>query len=359
MGDRRNNSEWETITPSYTPNQIEAVLNACGIDISSETRNDFLCFCPFHGNKWTPAFGVSKNNGKYLCYSAGCDVHGELLELVMKTKKLNYFQAYRLIHKKGSETKQAFTEQLRKKFDKIPEFTEFPADTMIRMQYDLWTNERALDYLYRRGLTDATIKKYGIGFSSKKDSVATPFYLPDGKQVGVVGRSIEGKAFNNSRGLPTSKSLWNLNNAREHGEVGIIVEGCFDAMRIDQAGYPNVVALLGGHVSPDHFDQMHKYFSTIVIMGDFDDIERHTYSGCRKCHRAGYNKCIGHNPGRVLCEAVAAGYKKKVMWAAVNPPTVYPEGKKDPGELTDDEIRAAIKNAVSNYEYHSWRIPAW
>jgi hypothetical protein len=148
-----------------------------------------------------------------------------------------------------------------------------------------------------------------------------------------------------------------MHRAKKHGDTVIVCEASFDAMRIHQAGYPNVVACLGGNFSPYHFDQLNKHFSTIVIMTDFDKKEKHLYKNCQKCKKRGLTLCAGHNPGRDLGATIAAGlHMKDILWASYSDGIVYPNSAKDAGDMTDDEIRQCLKNAVDHYEYSEWGV---
>lgn len=364
MGSRRN-FEWDRDYETYTPNQIEATIRALGIDAESETHNDFLCFCPFHGNKFTPSFSVSRTSGAYICFNHSCNVSGTLVDLVKKIPMRdgtfrNEFAARRLIIKKGSETEQAFVEQLEKAFEPKVDFVEFPQVTLDRMYDDFWQNPEAVRYMVEeRGFEEEILEFFRIGYSAKKDIIAVPMHNGKGLPVGVIGRpaDTENKFFKNSRGLPTSKTLWNMHRAKKHGDTVIVCEASFDAMRIHQAGYPNVVACLGGNFSPHHFDQLNKHFSRIIIMTDFDKKEKHIYKNCRKCKQRGFSLCAGHNPGRDLGATISAGLQMKhILWASFSDKVIYPNGAKDAGDMTDDEIRQCLRNAVTDFEYSEWGI---
>lgn len=345
---------------TYTPNQVEATLGACGVEVEGETTNDFLCFCPFHGNRHSPSFSVSKTNGAYICFNHSCGATGTLIELVKRTTNRNEFEARRVILKKASETQQAFEDQLKKAFEPVVDYLEFPQKTLDRMYEDFWLYNEPVDYMMKeRGFTEETLRYFRTGFSLKREIITVPMHSPQGMPVGVIGRpaSKENKFFKNSRGLPTSKTLWNLHRAKRTGDTVIICEASFDAMRIHQAGYENVVACLGGNFSPYHFDLLDKYFSNIVIMTDFDKKEKHTYTGCRKCKKRGSNLCMGHNPGRDLGATIAAGlHRKKVLWASYEDRVIYPGDAKDAGDMTDEEIRQCLRNAVSNFTYEGWQL---
>jgi DNA primase len=345
---------------TYTPNQVEATLGACGVDVEGETTNDFLCYCPFHGNRHSPSFSVSKTNGAYICFNHSCGATGTLIELVKRTTNRNEFEARRIILKKASETQQAFEDKLKAALSPVVDFVEFPQKTLDRMYEDFWLYNEPVDYMMKeRGFTEETLRYFKTGFSLKREIIAVPMHDPKGMPVGVIGRpaSKENKFFKNSKGLPTSKTLWNLHRAKRTGDTVIITEASFDAMRVHQAGYENVVACLGGNFSPYHFDLLDKYFSTIVIMTDFDKKEKHMYTGCRKCKKRGSNLCMGHNPGRDLGATIAAGlHRKKVLWASYDEKEIYPHDAKDAGDMTDDEIRQCLRNAVSNFTYEGWQL---
>jgi len=87
--------------------------------------------------------------------------------------------------------------------------------------------------------------------------------------VGFVGRSIEGKEFKNTPGLPKAKLLFNLHRVKTADKV-YVVESSFDAIRLDQCGFP-AVATLGAHVSNFQIDLLQKYFNNIIVIADNDE----------------------------------------------------------------------------------------
>jgi DNA primase len=158
-------------------------------------------------------------------------------------------------------------------------------------------------------------------------------HSPDGIPIGIVGRSIEGKSFKNSTNLPKSKTLFNINRAKKIGDKVIVVESNFDAIRIHQAGFPNVVATLGGFLSTEQQHLLNRCFTQITIMTDAD------------------------KAGRDLGMSIASKLKgKDILWASYEYGKIYPHDAKDAGDMTEDEIKACIKNAVSDIEYRSWAL---
>jgi len=99
--------------------------------------------------------------------------------------------------------------------------------------------------------------------------VTVPVHSPDGIAIGFVGRSIEGKDFKNTPGLPKSKTLFNLHRVKKSDRV-YVVESSFDAIRLDQVGFP-AVATLGANVSVSQIRLLEKYFNNVVLIADNDE----------------------------------------------------------------------------------------
>lgn len=359
MSDGRNfRGRREGDSALYSPEQVESILTGIGVEVAGETTNDFLCYCPFHGNRFTPSFSVSRTHGSYICFNAACNVNGNLLDLVKQIGKKDEFQARRFIIKARNEKVSPLADRLAEAFSKKPEFPEFSQEVIDRMYADFWLHEAPQQYMMgERHFTEETLRHFKVGYSAKKNLIAVPMHDPKGNPVGVIGRSMVDKRFRNSDKLPTSKTLWNFHRAKRAGETVIITEASYDAMRVHQAGYENVVACLGGNFNANHFELLDKTFTTIVLMTDFDDKAKHMHANCRKCASRGLNLCVGHNPGRDLGSTIAEGLRrKKILWASFEPRMVYPHGAKDAGDLTDDEIRQCLHNAVPNYEYAQWGL---
>jgi 5S rRNA maturation endonuclease (ribonuclease M5) len=260
------------------------------------------------------------------------------------------FEARRLITKYKSGNSD-FQSRLNKIKESTPDFMQFPVEPVERMANELWGSE-GLDYLVNeRHFDKETLEHFGVGYSAKKQMTIVPMHDPKGMLIGFIGRSIKEKTFKNSDKLPKSKTLWNFHRAKRHGETVIVVESSFDAMRVHQAGYQNVVATLGGHLSEHQANLLNKTFNTVVIMTDFD--RKISKPNCRLCK----GLCDGHRAGRDLGRAIIATLNnKRARWAAYDDTCVYPHGAKDVGDMTDEEIRQCLRNAIPNFEYISWDV---
>jgi DNA primase len=135
-------------------------------------------------------------------------------------------------------------------------------------------------YLTARSITPETATHFGVGcFSgrgSMHDRVVIPIHNERGELVAYAGRSID-------EAEPKYKfpsgfhkiELWNLHRVLALDEKGrrrvILVEGFFDAMKLHQAGYRHVVALMGSTMSERQEDLLASHFKGIVLALDGDD----------------------------------------------------------------------------------------
>lgn len=357
---RRRNDGWDDDYEVYTPNQVEGVLRHAEVDVASETGTHFLCYCPFHGNTDSPAFAVDKYKGLWTCFNPSCLNSGTLPDLLKRLKGLNPFQTLRIINKAKSHQAVDLHAAAVAAMEKVPEFVEFPQSVLDTAAVAL-KGSIAEEYMHSRGFTDETLEYFGVGYSAKQNMVIVPMHDPKGVPIGLIGRtpSHTDKRFKNSTNLPKSKTAWNFHRARRTGDTVIVCEASYDAMRIHQAGYPNVVALLGGHVTPYHLEQLGRTFSTIILMTDFD--KKQYRPNCRQCKDVTFKvnevKCVGHRPGRDLGRSIADGLNhKRILWAAYDDKVVFPHEAKDASDMTDEEIRQCLRHAVSNVEYSMWNI---
>jgi DNA primase len=316
------------MTDAYTKADLRSILRSCNIEIISETGTDFLCLCPFHHNTDSPAFAVSYSKGLYICYNQNCNSSGTIMDLVMELTGRNNFEALRFIQSNKLTSAELLEEELKDLLDEKPEFMEFSQKTLDNLYKELGMQQVAKDYFISRNINENSMHHFKLGYSLVQKMVTVPLHSPDGVPVGIIGRSIEGKSFKNSPNLPRNKTMFNLHRAKREGGTIIVVESSFDAIRLWQAGYPNAVATLGGSISDINLNHLNKYASTIIIMTDNDQA------------------------GRALGNTIAYKLKNKnVLWAKYNHSAIYPHSAKDVGDLTDEEIKQCVKNAIPHFEY--------
>jgi DNA primase len=327
----RSNYARKADSTQYAISQVKAIVKALGLHETSEANNNLLMYCPFHSNRHTASFSISCENGAWLCYNPACGESGNLVELVKRILHKNDFEALRFISSKQNEALENFDELLEGLMEDKPDFEEFPKETLIKLYTELVSTQEGKDYFKSRGIEGQSIIDFDLGYSKNMGMVTVPVHSPDGIPIGIVGRSIEGKSFKNSTNLPKSKTMFNIHRAKKIGSNVIIVESSFDAIRVHQAGFPNVVATLGGSLSSEQQRLLNKYFSTIIIMTDSDEA------------------------GRELGLSIANRLNTKdILWASYDYGKIYPHDAKDVGDMTDKEIQQCIKNSVSHIEYVSW-----
>ena len=315
----------------YLPSQIKEVLEGIGVKIYNQSDSDFLCYCPFHSNTHTPSFAISKTTGLFICYNPSCDARGNLEYLISQIGKYNNFEVAKFIRELHKNRPDTFYEDLEDIFTDKKEFNLFPQMVLDDLHSNLNKSERAKEYFLSRNINEDSMEHFELGYSDKQDMVTVPLHSPDGMPVGIIGRSVEGKRFKNSDNLPRSLTMFNLHRAKKLSATIIVCESSFDAIRIHQAGYPNVVATLGGGISKQNVQNLNRYSSSIIIATDTDD--------------------AGRKLGNEISSRLS---NKNITWASFDDGVIYPHGAKDVGDLTDEEIKKCIKNAVSHFEYISW-----
>ena len=258
-GNRRNT------TGSYSQEQIKRVINGSGINVESEVDSDYIIFCPFHNNYRSPAGEVDKRSGFFYCFS--CQHVSDLPSLIMKTSGRTYFEAVRYI--KSKETEADLSYQINQSLVNKPDYLPYDELLIKRLSAQALESPRAMRYYSGRLINDSSVRKFDLGYSEKQDMVTIPVHSPDGVSVGFVGRSVEGKDFKNTPGLPKSKVLFNLHRVKTAGKV-YVVESSFDAIRLDQCGFP-AVATLGANVSRIQTDLLQKYFNNVIVIADNDE----------------------------------------------------------------------------------------
>jgi DNA primase len=249
----------------YTEEQIKRVLNGAGIDIEAEFGLDYIIYCPYHSNTRTPAGEVSKESGLFFCF--GCQTTKNLTELIMHTTGRTYFETARYI--KSKEKESDISAVVNKALYTKPEFVQYDELLIKRLNVQALESPRAIRYFEGRKITKESITRFSLGYSEKQDSVTIPIHSPDGMTIGFVARTVEGKEFKNTPGLPKSKVLFNLHRIKSSDTV-YVVESSFDAIRLDQVGFP-AVATLGANVSVSQIELLKKYFNNIVLIADNDE----------------------------------------------------------------------------------------
>jgi DNA primase len=280
------------------------------VKLSRSGREQKGC-CPFHGEK-TPSFYVYDDH--FHCF--GCGEHGDVISFAMKSTNAPFMEVVEsLAAEAGLEVPKASpqaAEQEQKRAG-ITEVLEAAAKLFHKWLYEP-EGKPALDYLRGRGLSDATIQKFQLGWSGegrgalaaalrgqniKPDQlieaglmkqgdrgpvdmffsrVMFPIRDRRGAAISFGGRIMgdgQPKYVNGPETPVFSKrrSLYGLNFARESVRKGaalIVVEGYMDVIALHQAGFTGAVAPLGTALTEEHLADIWRLSPEPVICFDAD-----------------------------------------------------------------------------------------
>ena len=309
--------------PQDTVNRIldaAQIVDVVGDFVTLKKRGaNYTACCPFHNEK-TPSFSVSPSKGIYKCF--GCGKSGTAVGFVMEHESLSYVEALKYLAKKYHievVEKEESAEDIakRQKNESLLLVSEYAGRFF---QESLKTPEGqniAYQYFRSRGLEDATIEKYCLGWAPLNRKALTEaareagykeeFLIETGLAIkyddGRIGgrfydrvmfpiHSVSGRiiAFG-GRTLRTDKSVAKYVNSPEteiyvksrslygiyfaKSEISrkdkcILVEGYLDVLSMHQLGITNVVASSGTSLTVEQIRLIHKFTDNVTIIYDGD-----------------------------------------------------------------------------------------
>jgi len=289
------------------------------VDVISEymalkrSGSNYTALCPFHSEK-TPSFSVSSSKQIFNCF--GCGVGGNVITFIQKIERINFVEAVKMLSERAGiqldedkDPKGLERAKLKRTLYKInTEAARF-------FHINLNKSPRALEYLKRRGLSEAIIKRFGLGFAPDKWQELTDFLKREGYEIellykaGLIVKNKDGDryydkfrnrimfpiidlkgnviafggrvtddskpkylnspdtpVFNkgyNIYGLNFVKKIQNLENI-------IVVEGYMDAIALHQFGVENAVASLGTAFTEHQAKLLKRFSNEIIISYDSD-----------------------------------------------------------------------------------------
>ncbi len=302
------------------------------VDLVSETvqlrrsGKSYSGFCPFHANTRTPAFVVFPETGTWRCFGQ-CNEGGDIFRFVMKKEGWDFSEALRFLAEKAgiqlkppTPAEQAQVEEHDALRALLEEAVTFYRHNLINTP----AGKQALEYLHRRGLSDATIEKFGLGYAPNSWEAALTHFKSKGhnernlQEFGLVserpaeeGASQDGRRvydrfrhrimfpirdergrmagfgarilnpedlpkFLNSPQTPVfdkSHLLYGLDRARRAirtAEQAVIVEGYLDVIALHQAGFENTVSPMGTALTEHHLRLLKRLTRRIVLALDPD-----------------------------------------------------------------------------------------
>jgi DNA primase len=269
---------------------ILAVLQRYQVKGLKKNGNEFRGRCPIHQGDGSESFHVNVEKNCFHCFS--CKARGNVLDFVAAMEKCTVRDAalrlqewFGLTVGNGSAaavSKLAREERAgegRASTDKGANGTAKEPNKILGFQ--LQGIDHAHTYLTGRGITAETAQTFGVGFFPGKGSMSGRVVIPIHNQadelVAYAGRSLDGSEprYKLPAGFRKSAELFNLHRAIEAAERGlIVVEGFFDCMKVSQAGYPFVVALMGCSMSEEQERLLVAHADMVLLMLDGDDAGR-------------------------------------------------------------------------------------
>jgi DNA primase len=297
-------------------NIAEEIKSRCDIvDVIGRTvvlkraGSSYKGLCPFHSEK-TPSFNVSERTGTYRCF--GCGEHGDVITFYEKIYNMNFLDAAeKLAQELGIDWKPGGSYGGDNKSDKYYEINQAAA----RYYYDkFWEKENpAYVYMKERGLSDKTMRTFGIGYAAGSDGllahfnaagtdlalagelglvkamdsryrdkyfnrVVFPYINVRNKVIGFSARALgDGKPkYINSDASPVFKKRDNLYalsvtaQAIRAKNKAILVEGPMDAIALYEKGFENVAASLGTALTEGQAARLRKMCEDVLIAYDGD-----------------------------------------------------------------------------------------
>lgn len=281
---------------------------------------NYIGLCPFH-NERTPSFSVSKSKGICKCFS--CGKGGSPVNFIMELEQMTFNEALRYLAKKYNIEIQEheMSEQEREEASARESMLAINDFAMHHFE-ELMANTddgRDIGYAYfrERGINDAMIKRFHLGYSlEKRDDlyeaaikkgynekylldtglcyktergtvqdrfhgrVIYPVFTVSGKVVAFGGRTLrkdkDVAKYVNSPESPIyrkSYELYGLYQAKQSivkKDKCILVEGYMDVISMHQSGVENVVASSGTSLTEGQIRLIHRFTENVTVIYDSD-----------------------------------------------------------------------------------------
>jgi 5S rRNA maturation endonuclease (ribonuclease M5) len=235
--------------------------------LAPKTHND-----PYDGNMSCSVQIVDDGPSGARCFSSSCGFKGKLLRLVrlaidIRQASNELSSLYREIAATETLSMEAILARSAKEFQNSPDCMNLQQlaeakkkviedrDVIPETTYDNYKGSIP-QYAINRGINVESAKRWDLGYDKELKYLVFPLRRRDNKLVGLIGRSVvpdPPRRHHNYMGLDKARHLYGA-QLLEPGKPIIIVEGCIDAIKTEQAleGAACVVASLGEGFSRQH-----------------------------------------------------------------------------------------------------------
>jgi DNA primase len=262
---------------------IAHVLARYGVRLRSVGPHTLCGPCPLptHTSRQSRlSFSVNLSLQVWSCHSASCiearggRLGGHVIDLVAIIERCGLREA-------GLRLQDWFGVRASQPAPVRPAMTPSAAQPNRPLGFALQRIDTRHPYLTQRGISAATARLFGVGMYRGNGFLAGRCVIPirdeKSRLVAYAGRAVDGEEpkYRFPAGFRKSQVLFNLDRAMQTcGRNVIVVEGFFDAMKVHQAGYPAVVALMGASFSQRQSELMLSHFASITLMLDGDETGR-------------------------------------------------------------------------------------
>jgi DNA primase len=251
---------------------MTAVLDHYRIqDLRRSGRDHLRGRCPLHSGEGRETFHVDTAEQVFHCFS--CQAGGSVLDLVMAIEGCGLRQAAERL----SSWSVASAAEVEPWSQRVKATVTKKREVAAALPFRLRGVDLHHRYLRKRGIDQETATAFGIGFYDGPGLMHNRIVIPIENQLGELVAYC-GRALNASEPryrfpprFPKSQFLFNFHRAaaRNAAQV-IVVEGFFDCLKVHQAGFPCVVAIMGSAMSQRQLELLVHSFPRIRLMLDGD-----------------------------------------------------------------------------------------
>lgn len=286
-----------------------------------DSGDDVMVCCPYHkdGQERRPSAGIRKSDGLLHCLA--CGKTADLTEVIANCfGRGDPLWGYQWLTKNFLTVGVSSREAIKIDF-KRPILSD-KADILAVSNSDkpdVTISEEELDkyrytheYMYKRGLTDDIIDLFDIGYDVDTDSITFPVKDSSGTCLFIARRSVRNKRFDLPVGI--EKPLYGLGEIRSNVDAVYVTEGLFDCLRL-WCNHKYAVAGFGCLFSEYQLQQLRGLPTRHLILALDND-----------------------KAGREATQKIRRAVKNKLITEVI-----IPNGKKDIGECTDEEIQNLVE----------------
>lgn len=280
--------EWVDFRAVKASVSLAEVLHGYGVDwLRSRRPGQLEGRCPIHRGGRVDAFHVSLAKNAFQCFA--CQAHGNVLDFVAAMEPCSIREAACLLARRypgaaaGSGASLGVTGGFAggEKSNWLGKNEGFNKP----LSFTLRGVDGAHPYLKARGILPETAARFGVGFYAgpglMSGRVVIPIHDPAGQLVAYAGRARDATPpkYRLPAGFSKSQVLFNFHRAAASDQPWVVVvEGYFDCLKVHQAGFPFVVALMGTALFPVTKALLLERFRRVILMLDGDDAGRQATS---------------------------------------------------------------------------------